>query len=520
MTQKKPKRGALSSVGIFVAKGTWFLAKSTGKAAYFIGKPIAKGTGHIIAKGANASIEYATRVLDEQALLSAPISVENWYDKAALISEQTVDALLNQSSGTAGRVVRGLAAKLGGVGATAGVFSIASIFGTASTGTAISTLSGAAFNSAALAWIGGSVASGALIVSGVGILGGIVAYLGARHLLSGINGKTRKKEQLDDQEARVVETLLLLAASFRKQSGIDAKLQPLAAYALRVDAFDPLTKELAKCIRKVSDWPEQPRKRLEDQIGRLNELRGFLIKAGGDGQRGMIGKSMRTGIESATLLKLQAKRLPQFSDDENLVLKALRLTSNRLSNASIDQLAEYVQSMSPEQIPVLAKNLKGIYRKLLDERREDNDSDEYVVELFEVSNRPGTDVRITNTDTGEVITVQLEATNYSSYLRNHNQRYENVELFKSTEAADNDVAFPSSRFSDTELPKDSTGIGESLQLARADIIESMGVAAMVNVARNAGAYLAGQSVSPARKKMMIEDGVVVASVAGLTQLIL
>lgn len=521
MTREKPKRGALSSAGIFVANATWVLAKGTGKAAYVVGMPVAKGTGKVLAKGANASANYAKRKVDEQTLLMAPTSAENWYDKAALSCEQTVDALLNQASGTAGRVVRGLAVKLGGVGATAGIFSIASIFGTASTGTAISTLSGAAFNSAALAWIGGTVASGALIVSGVGILGGILAYFGARHLLSRFNGKTRKKEQLDDQEARVIDALLLLATSFRKQSGINSRLQPLAASALRVNAFDPLIEELGKCIGKVSDWPEQPRKRLEKQAGRLNDLLGFLAEVGGAGQRGMMGKSMRTGIVSATLLKLQAERLQQFNEDENLVLDALRRSSNRLNNASTEELAHYVQSMSPEQIPGLANNVKGIYHELSYERRENNDGDEYVVELFEATNHPGADVRITNTDTGEVVTAQLKATNYSSYLRDHNQRYENVDLFVTTEVADSDAAFASSGFSNVELTEDTAETLEKLELTgRADIIESMGVAAMVNVARNAGAFLSGGSVTEDRKKKMIEDGVVAASVAGLTQLIL
>lgn len=521
MSQKKPKRGALSSTGIFVAKGTWIVAKGVGKAAYVIGKPIAKGTGQLIAKGANASLDYAQRHLDEQALLRAPVSVDNWYDKAALISEQTVDALLNQTSGTAGRVVRGLAVKLGGVGASAGIFSIASLFGTASTGTAISTLSGAAFNSAALAWIGGSVASGALIVSGVGILGGLLAYFGAKHLLSRINGKTRKKEQLDTQEARVVDALLLLATSFRKQSGIKSKLHPLAASALRADALDPLIKELGKSIGKVSHWPEQPRRQLEVQVERLKALMAFLEKVGGAGNGGMMGKPIQTGIVSATLLMLQAEHLPQFQDHEDLVLDALRRTNSQLNNASIEELARYVQSMNPEQLAGLANNVKGIYHELSFMRRENNDGDEYVVELFEATNHPGADVRITNTDTGEVVIAQLKATNFASYLREHNQRYERVDLFVTSELAESDAAYQTSGFSNEELSSDTAEALKKLQhYDNAEIIESVGVAAMVNVARNARTFLAGESISNARKKQMIEDGVVAASVAGLTQLIL
>ena len=105
-----------------------------------------------------------------------------------------------EKSGTSARVVRALSAKLGAAGATVGVFSIASLLGTASTGTAISSLSGAAFNSAALAWIGGSVVTGGWVVLGAAAVGSIAAYYGSRKLLSKWTGKRRKKKALDKQE--------------------------------------------------------------------------------------------------------------------------------------------------------------------------------------------------------------------------------------------------------------------------------------------------------------------------------
>lgn len=65
--------------------------------------------------------------------------------------------------------------KAGSATSTAGVFGLASVFGTAGTGTAIGTLSGAAANSATLAWLGGSVATGSIVIIGVGIAGGLAA---------------------------------------------------------------------------------------------------------------------------------------------------------------------------------------------------------------------------------------------------------------------------------------------------------------------------------------------------------
>lgn len=67
-----------------------------------------------------------------------------------------------------GKIVAGMA---GGVGAPAALTGAVATFGTAGTGTAISTLSGAAATSATLAAIGGSVATGSIVVVGVTVLG-------------------------------------------------------------------------------------------------------------------------------------------------------------------------------------------------------------------------------------------------------------------------------------------------------------------------------------------------------------
>lgn len=71
----------------------------------------------------------------------------------------------------AGRIAVGVA---GGVGAPAAVSTLVVSLGTASSGTAISTLSGASATSATIAWFGG----GALAAGGLGVAGGAVV-LGA-----------------------------------------------------------------------------------------------------------------------------------------------------------------------------------------------------------------------------------------------------------------------------------------------------------------------------------------------------
>ena len=67
-----------------------------------------------------------------------------------------------------------------GIAASSALFSLVAALGTAGTGTAIGSLSGAAASSATLAWIGGvlggGIAAGALLTGGVGIVVGLAAY--------------------------------------------------------------------------------------------------------------------------------------------------------------------------------------------------------------------------------------------------------------------------------------------------------------------------------------------------------
>ena len=103
-----------------------------------------------------------------------------------------------------------------GAAAVAGLYTAAGIFGTASTGAAISGLSGAAAHSARMAWLGG----GALSAGGAGMAGGAATLMTA---------------------ANVVMTPIALAAALwnerqaaRVQREVEAKLRELADYEARM----------------------------------------------------------------------------------------------------------------------------------------------------------------------------------------------------------------------------------------------------------------------------------------------
>ena len=502
-----------------------YVAKVTGKAGWAVAKPVGKQTGKLAVKGGRALKDQANVKYAEYELRHSDYTQENFYDKGATTLEDLVDALLIEKSGTSARVVRALSAKLGAAGATVGIFSIASLLGTASTGTAISSLSGAAFNSAALAWIGGGVAAGGWIVLGVAAVGGAAAYYGSKQILSKWTGKRRKRKSLDAQERQFVETCLMLATAFRERTEQGAKLDRITAKALRNNLAKELLEQLDVCMSKVSDWPSHPFKKLEKRKGELEVLFEALTelveKPANKSSGSALGKPIMAGTISATVMKLMASDLPTFSADEELVLEALRRSKNSLSDASDLELSDYVKSLSVDRIAGLKNNVKGIYHELAFQNRENLDGDEYIVELFENTNHAGADVRIINVETGDVAEVQLKATNYASYVKEHNEKYENIDVLTTSEVEAESPNWSSTGFSNADLTEDTTSTLNALdQGADADIAESMGVAAMVTLAVNARSMLKGEALSTKAKQKIIQDGVVAASVAGLVQLIL
>ncbi|WP_417607856.1 hypothetical protein [Primorskyibacter flagellatus] len=526
MDKKSKKRPSMPvRVANATGRSALFLAKVAGKSGWEIAKPVGRQTGKLAVKGGKAVKDHAAVKFGEFELRHTKYTPENFFEKGAISLEDLVDALLIEKRGTSARIVTALSGKLAAAGTTASLFSIASILGTASTGTAISSLSGAAFNSAALAWIGGSVVTGGWIVLGVAAAGGAVAYFGSRKLVGKWAGKRRKKKSLDPQEMRFVETCLMLATAFRERANQNAVLDPLTAETLQQNLKHDLLEQLDVCIAKVRDWPDIPLMRLEDRKVDLVEL--FDALSTKHGQKPSVGRKspaaapLVTGVVSATILKLMSETSPSFTENEELVLQALRRSNNSLADASELELSEYLQSLSVEQIAGLKNNVKGIYHELAFQRQENLDGDEYIVELFDDTNHAGADVRIINVATGDVSEIQLKATNYASYVREHNQKYENIDVLVTSEVAGSSPDWSSSEFSNANLTDDTSSTLHKLgQGADADIVDSMGVAAMVTLAVNAKSMLKGQALSIEAKQKIIQDGVVAASVAGLVQLII
>ena len=107
-----------------------------------------------ISKLANKPKEFETK------LEEIDVEIQNFEDKQIAISQSIKEAELASGSTAATASLSALGVTVATLGPTAAM-GVATTFGVASTGTAISSLTGAAANSAALAWLGGgSVATG------------------------------------------------------------------------------------------------------------------------------------------------------------------------------------------------------------------------------------------------------------------------------------------------------------------------------------------------------------------------
>jgi len=445
-----------------------------------------------------------------------PTSEHNWYLRAANACETVSDAISRNKKGVSTRISKGVAAKLGAASATAGIFSIASLIGTASTGTAIGSLSGAAFTSAALAWIGGSVAIGSLIVGVAAITGGIGAAFGVALISKKFfYGKKRKRSELEEQELRAVEACLALAVAFREKEKLGNSIDPVSAKILYKEALQPLCEELLDIHNKISSWPKMASNRLNTAVDNLVKVSGYLQNWSAS------YPNIATGAVSVVFLQLLADDLLSFNDNEELVLDALRRSSASLAGASNEELAAYIKDLKPSQYQGLQNNIKGIYHELRYAAEENRDGDEYVVELFEATNHPGADIKITNLLDGEVREVQLKATNYSSLISEHNKKYESIDVFATSEVAEKMSDVESTGLSNEELTQDVDGVISDLDdFYDSGVASSMGVAGIVTIARNVNVLLKGTQIPKEEKQKLIKDGAISAGVAGLLSLIL
>jgi hypothetical protein len=448
------------------------------------------------------------------------ISDDNWNIKTAIACEDVVDAITREENGASQKITKAFAGKLGAAGTSVGIFSIASLIGTAGTGTAIGSLSGAALTSATLAWIGGSMFIGSVLLTVAAVAGGLGAALGAGFVFKKyVFGKKREKTELDEKEQNIIAACIALATAFRQKEKEGKPLDPLVVKALYGEALQPLCEELLEFQLKTKSWTSFAKRRIKNSIKVLTYLTNYLKVCFKN------SPNVTIGTLSAVILQLLSETPHdlKFEDNEQLVLEALRGSNKILSEASIKDLGDYVKNQDPSQLKGLLNSITGKYHELRYQMHVNSTDDNLRVELFEEYNHPGADIKLINTETGEEKVFQLKATDYLSYIKKHNEKYEDISILATEEVAKLDPDIGTTGISNMEIREEVSDVFDSLK-SKDDVDfgvgSSMTVAAMITLARNVKVILKGSKMTNDEKSKLVQDGMIAAGVAGVISLLI
>jgi hypothetical protein len=387
-------------------------------------------------------------------------------------------------------------AKVTGVATTAGIFGLVSTLGTAGTGTAIGTLSGAASTSATLAWVGGLVgggmAAGAIVLPLTGIAAGATATMYLRRKL---HGRPRLLNELHPFEHEILfgaDNLIRPLDILSKEGVPEPTSDELRLYAH--DGLKPLIscierylteatptsdqqndvakftttikpkyqkqlRQHCRVLKKHADVLSRPR-----HISRSERFGSWLAKLVGSFQRRKPrSKPHLASVALAVTFQRLLDGQPSGLGAENdLVLNALRRSTNRLEDASIEELSEYVQSLSPSQLAGVVSNTKGIYHELLFIEMHNASGAAESAEIMEATNFPGADVQFFFD--GEIVReVQLKAVSSPTLVHEHLQRYPDIEILVTEETAAILDGINSSGLSNAVLTRDVSDRMQELQ---------------------------------------------------------
>ena len=329
-----------------------------------------------------------------------------------------------------------VASKIAGIAASGALLSLVSSFETAGTGTAIASLSGAASTSATLAWVGGllggGMATGAVLTGGVGIVVGLGAY-------KALGSKRRDFEDLDENEQRIVQYCWMLIAIIddHLQRG-DEEFTADSACTFLEDTLLPLQTLLVENSESICSNLDKK----NAGAYRQHVLRDFgpaiidpfaSFTASGFSEKSLHYEYVIGGI----LYALLTRSIVDDSLESQLVLDALRRSDRDLTNASEAELSKHLDSYDAEQLKGIANNVKGIYHELLWVEQFNISHDDVRAEVFGATNHPGSDVRIVDVESGDVVAnYQLKATDNVAYVNEHLIRYPGVRVVVTDETAE------------------------------------------------------------------------------------
>lgn len=211
-----------------------------------------------------------------------------------------------------------------------------------------------------------------------------------------------------------------------------------------------------------------------------------------------------------TLGLLVAGQRSGWSEEQIMVLEALRRSTTRLNGASEQELANYLKNLSPEQMGGVVSNVKGIFHELLVARAENISENDVTAVLIELTNHPGADLEYIIA--GEVVgSVQVKAVQTPAAIIDHFSRYPDIDVLATSEVTNLLSGMFGERLQDSGfLNVEVTQITRSTfdDLTGQNLTEFIqnGIltSALVSGALQARALLTGQSMSPAQLRSHLE----------------
>lgn len=209
------------------------------------------------------------------------------------------------------------------------------------------------------------------------------------------------------------------------------------------------------------------------------------------------------------------------SREEELVIEAIRRSTNDLKEASIPEIAEFIGAKNPAQADGFFNNVKGIYHELIFAEAENLDGDAVTAEVFLETNHPGADVMFISD--GRIIQeVQLKATYDPHYVREHLMKYPETEVLATEEVARKLSGVESSGFSNEELTKNIEDVREELAAGSVEnVVDGVETSVLVSAAVQAHDILRGQrELDEKTLKNLMQDGAVGGGAALILELLM
>jgi hypothetical protein len=151
-----------------------------------------------------------------------------------------------------------------------------------------------------------------------------------------------------------------------------------------------------------------------------------------------------------TLAKVTYDNATYFDDEEYAVLAALRRTTPDLSNASPEEIGDYLRTMNEDSIVGVVNNTKGVLHEMEFVALENEDGDTVYASLFADPHHADTDVQFTDSVTGSVWEAQLKTTSDPSYINEWLDQHPDGDIIVNSEMADK-MGLASSGLSNQQL---------------------------------------------------------------------